>query len=105
MFAFLALTAMIRSGYCCVAMAKQATPKRGVTPPKGRPTRSRSGVYRNKRVFGPVAQWIGVVVLLLMLFVVLIIATGGGDFNPFNNDGSQTGGAGYTSLTAIAPVS
>jgi len=54
-------------------------------------------------VFGPISQWIAVVVLLLVLFVALIIATGGGDFNPFNNDSSQIGGAVDTTLMTMVP--
>jgi hypothetical protein len=78
-------------------MTKQTTPKRGITPPKGKPTRSRSGGYGRKRVFGPVSQWIAVTVLLIMAFVVLIILTGGGDFNPFNDQN----GLGGTVVPAI----
>lgn len=73
-------------------MAKQTMPKHGVTPPKGRPTRSRDSVEVPKRVFGPVAQWIAAALFLLLLIVVLIILTDGGDFNPFNDGNSgQTG--------------
>jgi hypothetical protein len=80
-------------------MTKQTTPKRGITPPKGRPTRPRSGEYGGKRVFGPVWQWFAVTVLLILAFVVLIILTGGGDFNPFNSDNSQVG-SGVTPMPA-----
>ena len=71
-------------------MAKQTAPdhpepRKGVTPPKGRPTRSRNGTYADRRVFGPVAQWIAAAVFLLLLIVVMIILTDGGDFNPFNS--------------------
>lgn len=64
-------------------------PKKGVTPPKGRPTRSRNRTYSEQRVFGPVAQWIAAAVFLLLLIVVMIILTDGGDFNPFNNGGQS----------------
>lgn len=72
-------------------MAKQTTPKRGITPPKGRPTRSRDALPGDRRVFGPVAQWLAAAVLLLLLFAVLIILTDGGDFNPFNDDHTGQG--------------
>lgn len=72
-------------------MAKQSTPKRGITPPKGKPTRARDEMPSNKRVFGPVSQWIAFVVLLIMVFVVLVILTNGGDFNPLNQNDSQVG--------------
>lgn len=83
-------------------MTKQTTPKRGITPPKGKPTRSRSGSYGGKRVFGPVWQWIAVTVLLILAFLALIILTGGGDFNPFNDDG-QAGAAAATVIATLAP--
>lgn len=74
-------------------MAKQTAPdhpepKKGVTPPKGRPTRSRNRTYADQRVFGPVAQWIAAALFLLLLIVVMIILTDGGDFNPFNDGNS-----------------
>lgn len=79
-------------------MAKQTMPdesgpaaaraKKNVTPPKGRPTRRRDGSYRNRRVFGPMAQWIAAAVLLLLVFAVLLFLTDGGDFNPFNDGDS-----------------
>lgn len=72
-------------------MVDQATPKRGITPPKGKPTRSRHDDYREKRVFGPVAQWIAFSVLLILAFLVMVILTNGGDFNPLNHDGGQVG--------------
>lgn len=65
--------------------------KNKTTPPKGRPTRKRDGDYRRRRAFGPVSQWIAVVLVLLLLFVVMVIATGGGDFNPFNDDDGVDG--------------
>ena len=72
-------------------MVDQATPKRGITPPKGKPTRARHDEYQEKRVFGPVAQWIAFSVLLILAFLVLVILTNGGDFNPLNHDGGQVG--------------
>lgn len=60
--------------------------KKGVTPPKGRPTRSRDGGGGRKRAFGPVAQWITVAALVALVVVVLVLVTDGGDFNPFNDD-------------------
>lgn len=71
-------------------MGKQSTPKRGVTPPKGQPTRSRNGSYGGRRVFGPALQWFLVVLLLVMIFAILVVVTDGGDFNPFN-DGAVGG--------------
>jgi hypothetical protein len=75
-------------------MGKQASPnptspKKGVTPPKGRPTRSRDAIYARRQVFGPTAQWIALTIFLILVFVVLFILTDGGDFNPFN--GGHTG--------------
>ena len=60
--------------------------KKSVTPPKGRPTRPRSGSGPRKRAFGPVAQWITVALLLALVVVVLMLITDGGDFNPFDDD-------------------
>jgi hypothetical protein len=84
-------------------MGKQVSPnptppKKGVTPPKGRPTRSRDGIYARKQVFGPTAQWIALTIFLILVFVVLFVLTDGGDFNPFN--GGQTG-----SVLALSPTS
>lgn len=70
-------------------MGNRNPPGRGITPPKGRPTRPRGVRYGNDRVFGPTFQWLAVIVLLVVAFVVMVILTGGGDFNPFNHD--QTG--------------
>lgn len=64
-------------------MAKQPVPKRAVTPPKGRPTRRRADDLGQRRVFGPLAQWVLVTLLIAFLFVLLFVVTGGGDFNPF----------------------
>jgi hypothetical protein len=69
--------------------------RKGYTPPKGRPTRARTGRIGRQRVFGPVAQWIAVVVFLLLVFAVLIAVTGGGDFNPFDD------GTGAPAPTAV----
>ena len=77
--------------YCLASMGKHSTPKHGITPPKGRPTRSRSGRSYDPRVFGPVWQWIAFALFLTMLFVVLVIVTNGGDFNPFNQNDGQSG--------------
>jgi hypothetical protein len=46
---------------------------RAITPPKGRPTRPRTGGYYRKRVFGSTAQWIAVAILLVLAFVVLMM--------------------------------
>jgi hypothetical protein len=57
-------------------MSKQSIPKRGQTPPKGQPTRSRSGWSGRRRVFGPVSQWIVVVLLLVLAFAIIVVLTG-----------------------------
>ena len=62
-------------------MATQHPPKRGVTPPKGRPTRSRHQVAQ-RRAFGSTAQWIAFAILIVVAFIVLVMVTDGGDFNP-----------------------
>lgn len=67
-----------------------STAKKGVTPPKGRPTRSRDGGGGRKRAFGPVAQWVTVAALVALVVVVLVLVTDGGDFNPFNDDDAPT---------------
>jgi len=85
-------------------MAKQATPKRGITPPKGKPTRARSEIPTNQRVFGPVSQWIAFVVVLILAFVVLIILTNGGDFNPLNDSGQVGTIATSIAASLIPPV-
>ena len=64
------------------------TTKKGVTPPKCRPTRARNGAGRRQRAFGPVLQWITFALLLALVVVVLVLITDGGDFNPFD-DGDQ----------------
>ena len=66
-------------------MARQQTPKKALTPPKGRPTRGRNEQVRPKRVFGPTAQWIAAVFLLALIFLTLIVLLDGGDFNVFND--------------------
>ena len=65
-------------------MAQEQTSKKGITPPKGRPTRSRNEVDRDQRVFGPTAQWIAAAFLVALIFVTIIVLFDGGDFNPFN---------------------
>ncbi len=70
-------------------MAPQRTPKKAFTPPKGRPTRGRNEQIREKRVFGPTAQWIAAAFLIALIFLTVIVLLDGGDFNVFNND--QTG--------------
>ena len=67
-------------------MSDQQTPKKGSTPPKGRPTRSRDGYYGPSRVFGPRLQWIAVVLVIVVLFLVLAIVT-----NPFDGNGGGHG--------------
>lgn len=56
------------------------------TPPKGRPTRARGERGPNRRAFGPVAQWITFAIALIVAVVIIVLITGGGDFNPFNDD-------------------
>ncbi len=65
-------------------MTQEQTPKKGITPPKGRPTRSRDAVEAERRVFGPTAQWIAAAFLLALIFLTIILLFDGGDFNPFN---------------------
>lgn len=68
-----------------------ATGKKGYTAPKGRPTRTRDGIESDKRVFGPVAQWITFAIVVLIAVTILIIVTDGGDFNPFDDEGNPVG--------------
>ncbi len=70
-------------------MTQEQTPKKGITPPKGKPTRSRRAVESNDRVFGPTAQWIAAAFLVALIFITIIVLFDGGDFNPFN--GGQSG--------------
>jgi hypothetical protein len=69
---------------------RRAGTKKGITPPKGRPTRARSGVGRRRRAFGPVAQWVAIAGLVIMVIVVAMMLTGGGTFDPFGDDTSGT---------------
>lgn len=69
----------------------EATRKKGYTPPKNRPTRARDGLEADKRVFGPVAQWITFAIVVLIAVTILIIVTDGGDFNPFDDEGNPVG--------------
>lgn len=68
-------------------MADQETTKKGITPPKGRPTRARNEVAGQRRAFGPTAQWIAAAFLLTLIFITIIVLLDGGDFNVFNNGG------------------
>ena len=83
-------------------MTNQPTPNRGITPPKGKPTRARTDVPIDRRVFGPVSQWIAVTILLILLFVLMVILTNGGDFNPLNHNG-QVGTIAASIAGAITP--
>lgn len=67
-------------------MANQQTPKKGFTPPKGRPTRARNERVGGRRVFGPTAQWIAAAFLIALIFITIIVLLDGGDFNVFNGD-------------------
>lgn len=60
--------------------------RRSYTAPKGRPTRARGERGPNRRAFGPVAQWITAAIALIVIVAIIILVTGGGDFNPFNED-------------------
>jgi hypothetical protein len=71
-------------------MAPQQTPKKGFTPPKGRPTRGRSNQVREKRVFGPTAQWVAAAFLIALIFLTVIVLLDGGDFNIFNDTNTNT---------------
>ena len=62
------------------------TSKKNYTAPKGRPTRARSDTGRRRRAFGPVAQWITFAIAVIVVIVIVIMITGGGDFNPLNDD-------------------
>jgi hypothetical protein len=54
-------------------MAGDIRSQRATTPPKGRPTRSRTPTYYRKRVFGSTAQWIAVAIMLVLAFIVLMM--------------------------------
>jgi hypothetical protein len=66
-------------------MAEQGASKKGITPPKGRPTRARNQVARQRRVFGSTAQWILVAFALTLIFVMIVVLLDGGDFNVFDS--------------------
>lgn len=78
-------------------MATTERTKKAITPPKGRPTPSRSG-YRRKRTFGSTFQWAALAVLGVVLFVIVLILLDGGDFNPFNDDAAMV----VRTLTSVA---
>lgn len=65
-------------------MTQEQTPKKAITPPKGRPTRARNEVESTRRVFGATAQWIAAAFLLALIFLTIIVLLDGGDFNVFN---------------------
>lgn len=71
-------------------MTDQGTSKKGITPPKGRPTRARNDVVAERRVFGATAQWIAAAFLVALIFVTVIVLLDGGDFGVFN--GGHDGG-------------
>lgn len=60
--------------------------KKSYTAPKGRPTRARGDTGEQRRAFGPVAQWITAAIAVIVIVVIVIMVTGGGDFNPLNDD-------------------
>lgn len=72
---------------------------KAVTPPKGRPTRSRDGVAAERRVFGPTAQWITLAIVIAVVVVIIIAVTGGGEFGPLH--GGNTGTALFGALSAL----
>ena len=57
--------------YARAPMTGDTRSQRAITPPKGRPTRSRTPTYYRKRVFGSTAQWIAAAILLVLAFIVL----------------------------------
>ena len=57
--------------YARSPMTGDTRSQRAITPPKGRPTRSRTPTYYRKRVFGSTAQWIAAAILLVLAFIVL----------------------------------
>ncbi len=71
--------------YCGSVTDQRAQQKKGVTPPKGRPTRGRNEVVARRRVFGPTAQWITLIFVIVLVIVAVIVLLDGGDFNVFNN--------------------
>lgn len=66
-------------------MGKQTTPKKAITPPKGRPTRGRGDVDQPSRVFGPTAQWVAAVFVIALVLLAIILFFDGGDFGVFND--------------------
>jgi hypothetical protein len=54
-------------------MSKRTAPKHGVTPPKGRPTRSRHDRVARRRVFGPTMQWLAAIGLAAVAFAILFL--------------------------------
>jgi hypothetical protein len=60
--------------------------KRHYTAPKGKPTRARHDTGFRPRAFGAVAQWITLAIAVIVIVVIIIMVTGGGDFNPLNDD-------------------
>jgi hypothetical protein len=57
-------------------MSTSDRPKRAVTPPKGRPTRSRHDLAPPRRALGSATQWTLVVVLLAVVFALLVVLFG-----------------------------
>jgi hypothetical protein len=78
-------------------------PKRSYTAPKGKPTRTRSGGPQQRRVFGPVTQWIALVALVIVVVAVLIAVTNGGDFNPLDDDSVTGSPAQVSPAAAVVP--
>ena len=54
---------------------RQAHRKQAVTPPKGRPTRSRRQMGRSGALFGSTAQWIAAFGAIAVGFVILVLVT------------------------------
>ena len=82
---------------------ERQTTKKGYTPPKNRPTRARGEGPDRRRAFGPVAQWITVVVAVALIITIIILVTNGGDFNPNNDIENDLFNGAPAAATAEAP--
>jgi hypothetical protein len=58
--------------YARQSMPAGSAPKRAITAPKGRPTRSRHG-RQQRRVFGSTAQWLAAIAVVLLVLIIVII--------------------------------
>lgn len=57
-------------------VSKQAIPKHGLTPPKGRPTPARHGRRSSDRLFGSTLQWAAAIALIALVFIVMFATLG-----------------------------